>query len=197
MIIGLDIDDTITDTFGVIFGYAQKYTIEELKRSGEVDYLTACPNHSYIKTLHHWSKEEEENFFRKYYRQICEETTPFPFAVETINKLKAEGHKIVLITARWDLEDSNVRKLTEDWIEKHNIHYDTLVINTTTKLEAAKNNNVDIFIDDSFENCKAVASGGIKTFIMDTRCNKGLEDPMIKRVFSWPHIEYEIRKEIK
>ncbi len=30
MIIGIDIDDTISDTYAYIFPYAQKYTIEEL-----------------------------------------------------------------------------------------------------------------------------------------------------------------------
>ena len=37
MIIGLDIDDTITDTFGVMFAYAEKFTIENLKR--EITYI--------------------------------------------------------------------------------------------------------------------------------------------------------------
>ena len=35
MVIGLDIDDTITDTFGVMFAYSEKFTIENLKRSEE------------------------------------------------------------------------------------------------------------------------------------------------------------------
>ena len=197
MVIGLDIDDTITDTFGVMFGYAQKYTIEELGKSGEIDYSKICPNHNYIQALHNWNGDEELEFFRKYYKPICEETEPFPFAVETINKLKEEGHTIVLITARWDFDDTNVRRLTEDWIKKQNIHYDKLVVNANTKLEAAQENNVDVFVDDSFENCKAVSDGGIKTFIMDTRCNKSLNDSKIERVFSWPHLEHELRKEIK
>ena len=197
MVIGLDIDDTITDTFGVMFGYAQKYTIEKLGRSVEVNYSQIFPNHNYIQALHNWNEEEETEFFKIYFEKICEETEPFPFAVETINKLKAEGHKIVLITARWDFEDVNVRELTEDWIKKQNIQYDKLVVNASTKLEAAKENNVDIFIDDSFENCKAVSDGGIKAFIMDTRCNKNLNDSKIKRIFSWPHLEFELRKEIK
>lgn len=196
MVIGLDIDDTITDTFGVMFGYAQKYTIEELNRSAKIDWLTSFPNHNYIQAMHKWSEEEETAFFRKYYKRICDETEPFPFAVETINKLKDEGHKIVLITARWDFDDISVRELTEDWIKRKNIHYDKLVVNAKTKLEAVKENNVDIFIDDSFENCTSVAEGGIKTFIMDTRCNKGLDSPNITRIYSWPHLEHEIRKEI-
>lgn len=197
MVIGLDIDDTITDTFGVMFGYAQKYTIEELGKSGKIDYSKKLTNHNYIQALHNWNEDEEIDFFRKYYKPICEKTEPFPFAVDTINRLKEEGHKIVLITARWDFEDTDVRKLTEEWIKKQNISYDKLVVNANTKLEAAMENNIDIFVDDSFENCVQVSKGGIKTFIMDTRCNKGLEDDNIKRVFSWPDLEYEIRREIK
>lgn len=197
MVIGLDIDDVITDTFGIMFGYAQKYTIEELGKSAKIDYSKNTPNHNYIQTLHNWNKEEEENFFRKYYKLICEKTEPFPFAVETINKLKEEGHKIILITARWDFDDTNVKELTEEWIKKQNIHCDKLVVNAATKLEAAIENKVDVFVDDSFENCMAVSSGGIKTFIMDTRCNKKFNDSKIERVFSWPHLEHEIRKEIK
>ena len=197
MVIGLDIDDTITDTFAAMFGYAQKYTIEELHRSGKIDYFKVFSNHNYIQELHNWNKEEENNFFQKYYKKIIAETTPFQFAVETINELKKEGNKIVLITARWDLENTNVKKLTEEWLKNQNIPYDNLVVNASTKLEAALENKVDIFVDDSFDNCKAVSNSGIKTFIMDTRCNKNLDDPNIERVFSWPHLEHEIRKEIK
>ena len=36
------------------------------------------------------------------------------------------------------------------------------------KAVAAKQENLDIFIDDSFKNCQMVADLGIKTFIMDT-----------------------------
>lgn len=33
MNIGIDIDDTISETYATLLEYAQKYTIEELKRS--------------------------------------------------------------------------------------------------------------------------------------------------------------------
>ena len=197
MVIGLDIDDTITDTYAVMFGYAQKYTIEDLNKLGKIDYNQSISSHNYIQIMHNWNEKEEENFFRQYYKKIVEETEPFPFAVETINRLKQEGHKIILITARWDFDNTNVKNLTEKWLKKQNINYDKLVVNAGEKLEAALENNLDVFVDDSFENCRAVANGGIKTFIMDTRCNKNLEDPKIERVFSWPHLEHEFRKEIK
>ena len=188
MIIGFDIDDTITDTFGVMFGYGQKFTIEELGRTGELVKTSGFTNHSYCQEMHAWTDEESERFFEIYYREIIEKTEPFMFAIETIRKLKEEGHRIVLITARWDFADVSVRELTEKWLEEQQIPYDKLVVNAITKKQAAIENKLDIFVDDSFKNCQDVVDAGIKTYIMDTRYNKGLVDERIKRVYSWPHL---------
>ena len=37
MNIGIDIDDTISETFETLLPYAQKYTIEDLKRKSEIN----------------------------------------------------------------------------------------------------------------------------------------------------------------
>lgn len=197
MIIGFDIDDTITDTFGVMFGYGQKFTIEELGRSGELLKTSGFTNHSYCQEMHNWTVDESEKFFRIYYKDIIEKTQPFMFAIETIKKLKEKGNKIILITARWDFDGIDVRELTEKWLEEQKIPYDKLIVNAITKKQAAIENKLDIFVDDSFKNCQDVASTGIKTYIMDTRYNKGLEDERIERIYSWPHLEQVLRKEIK
>ena len=68
-----------------------------------------------------------------------------------------------------------------------------IIINSHNKLEIANEEKIDIFIDDSFKNCQMVADLGIKTFIMDTRTNRNLEDERLKRVYSWPHF-YEVFK---
>ena len=39
-----------------------------------------------------------------------------------------------------------------------------------------------------------VSSAGIKTFIMDTRVNKGLKDDKIERIYSWPHLYMKLKK---
>ena len=187
MVIGLDIDDTITDTLAVMMAYAQKFTIEDLGR--EIEIKEIANNRldiDYVQDIHEWSREEELKFF---------------FAKEIISKLRAEGHKIILITARWDevVEDgiAPAREVTEAWLEKHGIEYDKLIVNAGNKGEIAKENNVDVFVDDSLKNCISVASKGIKAFIMDNRCNANSNANGITRVFSWPHLEHEIRKEIK
>ena len=48
-----------------------------------------------------------------------------------------------------------------------NSKYDKLIINSHNKLEIAKQEYIDIFIDDSIRNCEMVSSGDIKTYMED------------------------------
>ena len=197
MIIGLDIDDTITDTFGVMFAYAEKFMLEDLKRDIQINPTTDVADTGYVQALHAWNREDELRFFNKYYKNLIDETVPYHFAVETINKLKEEGHKIILITARFDTDNVFVEEPTKAWLEKHNIKYDKLIIDAQNKGEVAAENNIDLFVDDSIKNCISVANKGIKTYIMENKCNVECNHSNVKRVYSWPHLESELRKEIK
>lgn len=118
-------------------------------------------------------------------------------AIKYLQKLHNEGHKIVLITARWESDKFDVRKTTENWVKQNNVPCDKLIINAENKLIAAQQENIDLFIDDSFSNCQKVSENGIKTFLMDTRANTGLKDDKIERVFSWPHIYMKIKEMTK
>jgi uncharacterized HAD superfamily protein len=194
MIIGIDIDDTIANTQEVMFAYAQKYTVEELHRSGNVNNIDNIKTHKYILALHNWSKDEEDRFFEQYYEKIVKETRPFTNSVEILKKLKAAGHKIILITARYECDYFDVRELTKKWLEENDIPYDKLIINAQTKRKAAEENNLDVFIDDSFTNCIDVAEAGINAFIMDGKYNSKLNDEKITRVYSWANIWENINK---
>ena len=87
MRIGIDIDDTIADSYEVVFAYAQKYTINELGRTGKIENCIA-KHHSYVNAMHNWNTEEEMNFWHEYFGKIITQIKPFTFAVETIQKLK-------------------------------------------------------------------------------------------------------------
>ena len=193
MIIGIDIDDTITDTYEVMHAYAQEYTINVLKREPIINETNSCSNHLYIQYLHNWNEEEDLKYLELYYEKIIKEVRPKTLALKNLNKLKEDGHKIVLITARWETDYTDIVGLTKEWLKENNVPYDKLILNAENKAVAAKQENLDIFIDDSFKNCQMVADLGIKTFIMDTRTNRNLEDERLKRVYSWPHF-YEVFK---
>lgn len=189
MNIGIDIDDTISETFEALLPYSQKYTIEDLKRESQVQLDSNCSNHFYIVYMNGWNEREAIKFWEKYYADILRNLNIKKFAAETINRLRKQGHKIYLITARWDMKKDNVEEITKQWLKDNNVEYDGLFLNASDKLVLAKENNIDIFIDDSFKNCKLIADNtDAKVYIMTSRVNGSFNDEKIKRVFSWPEI---------
>jgi uncharacterized HAD superfamily protein len=144
--------------------------------------------------LHSWTEGEDLEFLKIYYEEIVNNARPRTLAVKYLKKLHDEGNKIVLITARWETDYFDVAKSTNEWVKRNNIPCDKLIINAENKLVAAQNENVDVFIDDSFSNCKMVSSAGIKTYLMDSRTNKGLKDDNIERIYSWPHLYMKLKE---
>lgn len=193
MNIGIDIDDTISNTYETVIPYAQKYQIEELHKSPILDRNGEFATHKYTKALHNWNDEEENIFWEKYYLQMLPKVSAKALASESIKKI-SQNNKIYLITARWDTEKKEVEQITRKWLKDNEIVYDELILNAGTKLESCKKYNIDIFIDDSFKNCKELAENGIKTFIMDSRTNGNYNDEKITRVYSWPHVCQEVSK---
>ena len=194
MNIGIDIDDTITNTYDIMFNYAQYYTINDIGKDIE-DVNRKIITHMYTKTFHNWNDEEDREFIDKYYKRTILNVLPKMYAVETINKFKENGDKIYLITARIPSKKFNVEEETKKWLEKYNIKYDKLVINSQDKVKVAKENNIEIFVDDSIKNCVQMSNSKIKTYIMDSIINKEFEDKNIKRVYSWPHLYREIERD--
>ena len=70
MNIGIDIDDTISETFETLLPYAQKYTIEDLKRESKVNLTGNLLDHFYIVYVNGWNEKEAIAFWEKYYAQI-------------------------------------------------------------------------------------------------------------------------------
>lgn len=194
MRIGIDIDDTISDTYEVSFAYAQMYTINELKRDAKIQN-SSISHHFYLKDMHHWDNDEEMNFWHEHYGEIIKQVNPFTFAVDTIKKLKEEGNEIIIITARWPEENADISGITLEWLKRNHIEYDDIILNVNDKAKVALDKKIDLFIDDSFQNCVDVANAGIKTYMMESRTNKGLNHEKVSRVYSWPDIYNRIKKE--
>ena len=196
MNIGIDIDDTISETFEILLPYSQKYTIEDLNKESKIYIKDEYANHFYIVYMNGWNEKEATDFWSKYYGEILKKVNIKKFASEVINKLKQEGHKIYLITARWDMPNDDILGITKQWLIENNVEYDELIINASDKLQLIKEKNIDIFIDDSFNNCKNIAvNSNAKVYMMTSRVNGSFEDENIKRVYSWPEIYDLINRE--
>lgn len=191
---GIDIDDTISNTFETFLPYMKKFVENDLKReldlnlSSKVDYYNIVEKYNLLE-------DEARKFWKDYFVEIIENVVPKKSSVEVINKIKEKGNKVFLITARFDDEIVDVRAVTEKWLEANNIKYDKLIINSHNKLEIAKQENIEIFLDDSIRNCEMLSSGKIKTYMFSTENNKYYENEKISKVSSWDEF-YENIKEV-
>lgn len=195
MNIGIDIDDTISNTHDVLFSYAEKYTVEQLKREIIKPEEKFLSGNGYCQRFHQWTQEEANVFWDKYYATIIQQVTPKKFAKDIIREWRKIGHKIYLVTARFQLPTCDIKQITKEWLQKNEIEYDEIIFNASDKVEAVKNNNIEVFIDDAVPNCINVSEIGVKTYIMDSMENQGYgEIPNVKRLYSWIHAEQEIKK---
>lgn len=144
MIIGLDIDDVIFDTSNYIERILNDIEDSELNKI-KLDVLRGNPNIPRVK-----------EFLTKYLPLAIENAEPKDGAIETIENLRAQGHQIILITARGDKFFPGTEEKNEQVLRKNNIEYDKIVYNCISKIEGCKENKVDIFVDDSPRNCLEV-----------------------------------------
>ena len=194
MNIGIDIDDTISNTFETFLPYMKKFVEQDLNRELNLN-LSSKTDYYNITEKYSLSELETRTFWENYYIPMLENVRPKESAVKVINSLKEKGNKIVLITARIDDEIVDARAITEKWLEANDIKYDKLIINSHNKLEIAKQEYIDIFIDDSIRNCEMVSSGDIKTYMFLTKNNEYYENENIEKVTSWDEF-YEKIKEV-
>lgn len=107
MIIGIDIDDTLTNTSELLLAYAQKYDYEVLKGNGSInkENVYSIINGEKVKDGMGWTTEENNAFKDMYHANVLENAPIKPFAKEIINKLIEEGDEIIFITARNNKSD--------------------------------------------------------------------------------------------
>lgn len=141
MRIGVDIDDTITETTDFINYYLNLY----------------YPSYS---SYHDLPKKDFELFIDKmlgnlYHYELVKKHVPYVF-----QELKRLGHTIIFITARGDLGDF-YDEYTKKFLAYHEIPYDKIIYKAIEKGKIAFENGIDIFIDDKVEMCDKAFEEGI------------------------------------
>lgn len=195
MRIGIDIDDTAVITVNSMIKYANKYDTLVLGRKGTNNNLGLIKNRYYLKALYGWTDEEKFGFFNMYYKNVLEECVPMPNVDKVIKKLKEYGHEIYFITARLsNIPECNTEQITKEMLKKANIPYDNLIINASNKIIISKENEIDFFIEDSYETCIQLAEINIPSMLMTTKMNENIDEGNIKRVHDWNEIYDELVK---
>lgn len=187
MIIGIDIDDTITQLKDRKIEIATKYIKEH-----NLPYKLINEDGVRFSMMYDWPLEVCNKFWLEIAFELLDSATPRPNAVNVIQKLKSLGHKIVIITARSDNALMNAYNMSAQWFARHNIPFDKLIYGFEDKTQVCVDEKVDIFIDDIPTNLIRLEPYGIKTILMGTAHNKVHDGYDGIRVEDWFEIEKHI-----
>lgn len=196
MNIGIDIDGVLLDLERFAIDYGTKFCIEE-------NLNLKINIQEYWEGLKfNWTEEQENKFWNKYIIKYFKQYPPREFASEIIKKLKKEGNKIYIITARNEEglpqeEYGKSQEITKTWLNENNIEYDKLIFTPDSeKLEQCLKNNVEIMIEDSPTNIKNISE---KIPVIKYNCsyNENILGKNIIRTYSWYQIYDIINKKMK
>ena len=191
MKIGIDLDGVIFDSERIFRVYAELYDILELHQNGIIDNREVR-----FQERYNWSQEIINNFMRKYHTKIIEEAAFMPGAKEVIKMLKNEGHELIIITARGNKKKEHIA-ITEDILKKNNMYiFDKYCWGVERKREVCVAEKIDLMIEDSNNNCKAISDAKIKTIYFKDAPNYDIEEnEYLKTLYNWGEI-YRYIKEV-
>ena len=152
MNIGIDVDGVLTD-----YEWYMDYFAAQMEH--EVEIHTGDSN---MQKRYNWAKEQEKKFHRKHFMWYVRKMPIRENVAATISALKAEGHRIYIITARAyadrkTLFGSLMRTCLKRWLAVNSVEYDKLVFvdwknSAEEKAAWAKKLAVDVFLEDTVEN---------------------------------------------
>ena len=147
MILGIDIDDTITNTSEVV----QKYLKEE---------------YPYYDESHLLSRKEYKKFLKKYIKKMRNDYGLKEGIQEAWAYFQEHHFKIIIITARNKKYDRDNLKNTIAFLKQNGLFYDKIYFKKVKKGKTAYKERVDLFIDDKENVLDEVSSYGINCICM-------------------------------
>lgn len=192
MRIGIDMDGVLTELERFHIDYGSKYCFEN-----DIEFNVDLSKYDMAGAFS-ITKEQSNDFWRKYLELYAKETKAKEFAKEIIDKLKEDKNEIYIITSRWltDREDdigNNMRNTTKNWLYKNQINYDKLIFTKKKKSEHCIENKIDLMIEDDSKNINEI-SKTIPVICFDASYNKECQGKNIIRCYSWYDIYSKIVK---
>lgn len=143
MRIGIDIDNTITNTLPILKKYCREYNDKVVKRNLQMHEDGVA---SY--NLYDWTEKENFDFCIKYLEEVVLQADLKENAKEIIQKLKDEGHNINIISSRAVPMFKTPYETTEKFLKEKGIVYDKLLVGKIEKKSSCIENKLDVLIED-------------------------------------------------
>lgn len=190
MKIGVDLDGVVFDTEKEFRVYSELYDMLELKRNSKIDNSKMR-----FQDRFNWTQDDVDNFLKMYHKQIVTEAGFIPGAEVVLNKLKEDGHELIIITARGGINKAMI-PITEERLRKADMDiFDKYYWGVANKEEICIEENIDIMIDDFDENCTKISSANIKTIYLKDAPSYDLEEnEYLKVLYNWGEIYRYIKE---
>ncbi len=185
-VLGFDIDGVITaegqGENNIWYKNLKEYFGEDFKKiKNTYDFAEAF----------NLSAAELDEFMTENLARIYSSVPPSLEARNTLEELKKQENRIVLITAR----DEKFREITENWLARNDFIFDKLY-HTDNKGFLAAREEIKVFVDDHKENASDLMNNNIPVLLYTRYHNlDATSDMYYKRVEDWEEINRIIKKE--
>lgn len=155
MKIAIDIDDTLSE---VDRATALKKYIEE----NNFPFKIVEPNAHALLEVCDWTRDEMMRFVEGGGISLFTKAPVRNGARETIEKWKAAGHEIIILTARVTEWFGDAVGVSRKWLDENGIPYDKVVTDIWEKGAYCREHGIEILIEDNFEICLKAQELGVK-----------------------------------
>lgn len=188
MNIGIDFDGVLIDSERLFKYYADYYSFFELggreRKRDDVVKQQFCFD---------WSEEEMKNFFNKYV-PLATMNAPFLLGTkEILTKLKKDGHKLFLVTSRYNSCHYKEIEQAKQRIEELGIAFDQFYAGPENKYEVCKRLGVDIMIDDNPDIIKQFTGKDIFAFFFQNTVQHSFRAKNVFTANSWVDVYRKIK----
>lgn len=161
MKIGIDIDDTLTNTR------------REQKKKWLL-FIKEHPNKNYSKELPNNINDFGDDYIQLFwdtYRENLSFKCTFKKNASLILNLLKEKHNLCIITSRPSNKYKNLKPRLKEWLKLNNIPIDEIYTDIKDKASFCLNNHIDLLIDDNLKHCNKANELNIKTILFNRNPN--------------------------
>jgi len=174
MIFVFDIDDTISETDK----YSTEYILNYFEKCN-LPYKQIQRVSRFAEAKFDWDVKTALKWYKKYGDEMMLNFPCKPHALEVIQQLKADGHKIILATARANDWHTDPEKCTLEWLKKVGLPYDKIYIGRIDKEKICLDEKADFFVDDDISMITKITADchDTKALLLNTDYNLTKEVP--------------------
>lgn len=191
MIIGVDLDDTLTR---LIKGFI-KAGKEYCKANG-IKKAIINRHSEQIDEIFGFDENQVRDVWFNFFFEALNNYASRPGASQVMKSLKERGHTIYIVTARDFIWHRNPYQESYDWLVKNDIPFDKIFLcKEGSKCKVCKDEKIDVFLDDYPANFNGFEGNThTKKFIMDACHNLDFQRDDVVRVKTWRQFNARVKE---